>query len=71
MLKAVRGKAVEPRRGERVNIRDRGLLSLPEALLIHCGVELTGERTAPPLMMAAKVRVRRRWRVHCKVSLME
>lgn len=52
----VRGKATEPRQGERVNVSDRGLGSWAEALLIRGGLDLTGERAEPPLMMAAKVR---------------
>ncbi|MEQ2250727.1 hypothetical protein ILYODFUR_003826 [Ilyodon furcidens] len=49
LLVAVRGKAAEPRRGERVNIHDRGLLGLPEALLMHDGVELTEQGHAATL----------------------
>lgn len=40
-----------------VRVSDRGLHGPAEALLIHGGVELTGEGTAPPLMIAAKVGV--------------
>lgn len=46
---------MEPGRERRVRVCDRGLHGPAEALLIHGRVELTGERTAPPLMMAAKV----------------
>lgn len=47
---------------EGVRVSDRGLHGPAEALLIHGRVELTGERTAPPLMTAAKVGVgARRW----------
>lgn len=53
----VRGQDVEPGRERRVRGSDRGLHGPAEALLIHGRVELTGERTAPPLMMAAKVGV--------------
>lgn len=53
----VRGRYVEPGREGRVKQSDRGLHGPAEALLIHGRVELTGERTAPPLMMAVKVEV--------------
>lgn len=55
----------------KVRVSDRGLHGPAEALLIHGRVELTGEKTAPPLMMAAKVGVGRDvgagWRAlsHC------
>lgn len=45
------------RREGRIRVSDRGLHGPAEALLIHARVELTGERTTPPLMMAAKVGV--------------
>ena len=56
----VRRGPSEPRQKERVSVSDRGLHGLAGGLLIHGGVELTGERTTPPLMMAAKVGVRGR-----------
>lgn len=45
---------MEPGGEGRVRVSDRGLHGPAEALLIHSRVELTGERTAPPLMMAAE-----------------
>lgn len=53
----MRARDVEPGREGRVKESDRGLHGPVEALLIHGRVKLTGERTAPPLMMAAKVEV--------------
>ncbi len=67
---------MEPGREGRVRVSDRGLHGPAEALLIRARVELTGERTAPPLMMAAKVGVEGavgagcRALLHCEVSLM-
>lgn len=49
-----RGRDVEPGGEGRVRVSDRGLHGPAEALLIHGRVELTGERTAPPLMMVAE-----------------
>lgn len=65
----VKARAAQPRRKGRVSVSDRSLHGLTEALLIHGGVDLTGQRTAPPLMMAAKVGVwRKRWsRLACSL----
>lgn len=52
--RGVRGRDLEPGGKGRVRVSDRGLHGPAEALLIHGRVELTGERTAPPLMMASK-----------------
>ncbi len=74
--RGVRGRDMEPGREGRVRVSDRGLHGPAEALLIRARVELTGERTAPPLMMAAKVGVEGavgagcRALLHCEVSLM-
>lgn len=69
---AKRGKG--QRCGARVS--DRGLHGPAEALLIHGWMGLTGERTAPSLMVAAKVGAEGNtgagWckLLHCEVSLM-
>lgn len=55
--RGVRVRDVQRGRERGVRFSDRGLHGPAEALLIHGRVELTGERTAPPLMMAAKVGV--------------
>lgn len=57
MQRGVRGRAIEPGQEERVSVSDRSLRGLSEALLRHGRAELTGERTAPPLMMPVKVAV--------------
>lgn len=57
MQRGVRGRAIEPGQEERVSVSDRSLRGLSEALLRHGRAELTGERTAPPLMMPVKVPV--------------
>lgn len=64
---------MEPGRERRVRVCDRGLHGPAEALLIHGRVELTGERTAPPLMMAAKVWVGGRFwcRFACALALFD
>lgn len=68
--RGVRGRDMEPEKEGRVRASDRGLHGPAEALLIHGGVELTGERTAPPLMMAAKAG--RRWcRLACALALFD
>lgn len=68
--RAVRGRANEPGGQRRVRVCDRGLHGPAEALLIHGRVELTGERAAPPLMMAVWGDAGAAWRAHfhCEVS---
>lgn len=49
------GQNMEPGREGKVRVSDRGLHGPAEALLIHGRVKLTGERTAAPLTMEAKL----------------
>lgn len=72
--RGVKGRDMEP--GKEGRVSDLDLHGPAEALLIRDRAELTGERTAPPLMMADKVGVGgdagAGWsaHLHCELSLM-
>lgn len=55
MQRGVRGRAMVPGQEQRVSVSDRGLHGPSEAAPSHGRLQLTGERTAPPLMMSVKV----------------
>lgn len=67
-----RGRYVEPGGQRRVRVCDRSLHGPAEALLIHGRVELTGEKTPPPLMMAVWGVGGAGWHAHfhCELRLM-
>lgn len=50
-------RGVDPGRQRGFRVSDRGLHGPAEALLSHGGAELTGERSAAPVMMAGRAGV--------------